>query len=224
MLSSQLYYKTTLTAKFSAYTCRRITELLSRQACLTFNASAPVLLRALYFFLGSSPCTPTFEPLIANLSNSLSLQMTNSSGSSRVEMNLPIGGRWQFPWNHHLPGPKVWAKHQLTNQEGTAEDVLPASVEKNTSCQSQWWCSFTPPSFNLSSLPPSPSGTLLPLPSTKADCSVSSAALKRWLAAILYTLQDTESGKEDCCRMLWSITTNTSRHKDSFFPLLCWIT
>lgn len=138
---------------------------------------------SLYTNIWTSYCQSVKLLKFANDTILIGLISGGDESAYRREMSTDLM-QWQLPWNHHLPGPKVWAKHQLTNQEGTAEDVLPASVEKNTSCQSQWRCSFTPPSFNLSSLPPSPSGTLLPLPSTKADCSVSSAALKRWLAAI----------------------------------------
>ena len=57
---------------------------------------------------------------------------------------------------------------------------------RSSTCQRQWWCTSTPASSSPSSPPPSPSGTLLPRPMTKADCSVSSVLLRRWLAAICH--------------------------------------
>ena len=56
----------------------------------------------------------------------------------------------------------------------------------SSTCQRRWWCTSTPPSSSPSSPHPSPSGTLLPLPWTRADCSVSFVPLRRWSAATCY--------------------------------------
>ena len=63
-----------------------------------------------------------------------------------------------------------------------------------------------------SSPPPSPSGTLLPLLRTRADCSLSCALLRRWLAAMFHPFS-LPSG-----RRLQSIRTKTTRDMNSFFP------
>lgn len=38
-----------------------------------------------------------------------------------------------FPGHRHLSGPEVGSEHQLPHQEGTADDVLPATAEET--CQ-----------------------------------------------------------------------------------------
>lgn len=58
---------------------------------------------------------------------------------------------------------------------------------RNSTCQRSWWCTPMMSSLNLSSLPPSPSGAVLPLPGTRVDCSISFAVTRRLPAAICYT-------------------------------------
>lgn len=58
---------------------------------------------------------------------------------------------------------------------------------RNSTCQRSCWCTPMLPSLNLSSPPPSPAGTVLPLPGTRVDCSISFAVTRRLPAAICYT-------------------------------------
>lgn len=97
---------------------------------------------------------------------------------------LPSGhcGILLLPLRHHHP-PQVGAQQQLPHQQGTAEDVRTScSSWRSWRCQSRWWYTSTPPSMNPSSLPPSPSVTMLPLPRTRADCRLSFALLIGWQA------------------------------------------
>src|SRR4029434_4720911 len=66
-------------------------------------------------------------------------------------------------------------------------------------------CTSTPPSLSPSSPPPSPSGTLLPLPRTKADCSV---LFEKVIGCNLPSLQEPEVCREDYGRPLppWTQT------------------
>lgn len=91
------------TAECAAFTCGWITDFMSdrrqhvRQAAMSwsFNASAQVPLRPIYFLLCSSSCTQTVAHPIISQSNSLRLQMTPPSlDASEVEMSLPIGKRF----------------------------------------------------------------------------------------------------------------------------------
>ena len=98
-------------------------------------------------------------------------------------------------------------------------------------CHKRWWCPSTP-SLIPSSLPPSPSGTLLPLPGTRADCSISVALLIRWWAAICHHSRNcTPQGPWDALSTppipetnflrlssLQSIRVKASGHENSFSP------
>lgn len=102
---------------------------------------------------------------------------------------------------------------------------------RTLACQKGWWCPYTPSSIP-SSLTPSPSGTLLPLPGTRADCSISFALLIRWWAAICHhsrtctlqglwgVLSNPPIPDTNFLRLssLQSIRTKTSGHENSFFP------
>lgn len=103
----------------------------------------------------------------------------------------------------------------------------------------QWWCTSTLPSSSPYSPPPSPSGTLLPLPKIKADC-VSFALLRRLLACNLASLQGLYTSRTPkravkivadpfhpghkpfealpLGRRLRFIKTKSSSHKNCLFP------
>ena len=88
---------------------------------------------------------------------------------------------------HLAQGPPV---EQVWPTQGKSCKMMDRYCQESTSCgswrsstcQRRWWCTSTLPSSSPSSPPPSPSGMLLPLLRTRADCS----ALLRWRLAATF--------------------------------------
>lgn len=132
-----------------------------------------------------------------------------------------------LPGNHHQPGPP---------QEASA-GCTPYDSWRSSTHQSQQWYTSTLTLWSLSSPPSSPSGTWLQLPRTRADSSVLSAELKRWLDA---TCRPSKTftppghwGKQerqwltpptsDINLLKCSVKTKASSYEDSFFPSATWL-
>ncbi len=95
----------------------------------------------------------------------------------------------QSPSTSWVPSsPKIPSKNRtiVVSPRRLSKRSVYCSSWRSSTYQSQWWCTSTLPSLSPSTPPPPPSATLLLLPATRANCRVSSAVLRRLLAAICH--------------------------------------
>ena len=140
--------------------------------------------------LGYRTNSPSSTCLTPPAGGSQTSCLTGNSTWSWGKMSLTprqSAKQWWWLWTlertqPHLR-PSSCVTPQLTLWSPSASWVPSSPRTSSGSCQRRWWCTSTPPSLSPSSPYPSPSGTLLPLPRTRADCSVSFVPQRRRSAA-----------------------------------------
>ncbi len=166
----------------------------------TLGLWALVPLKAAFFPLCSSHCTPIAASAISTLS---------SWSSHNTTLIGLISGEDEYTYRWEIDHVVIWGgqSNLELNALKTVEMIVdfrktqphlppspcvsPQSSQWSPSasgptCQRQWWCTYIPPSLSPSSPPPLPSGTLLPLQRTRTDCNISFASQRRSLAAIYH--------------------------------------